>query len=366
MTSQWDFNVQKAAQSSFRSAHDLFTYISGQKQGTSIQELSLITEKAIAEFRKLLFLLDGPPLHRKRIRKGPLPKSLNINPIELLENSNSSVSPRVDPIRFDPPHPQFMQLFHHHNTPNNNFQLYQQRQHPTSKHFDSVTDVLAQKNSFLQFDGCISQSSSTVLSRQSFPSSISLDRSCIGKPMMQNSSLSMQSTRDDGSMFSSKMTFGGKSESESRKCAASTGGCHCSKRRQAVLNLSLCCFHLLFQFQSSNSVNSLNFVAFGCTPISASLNIVTKWIVFCVEKILEAMLGGVVFFAIYCLTNCDKLFWGGELQKMFHTCTRFLISIPPTQQNQWSPIYWCVLEEIVIWIMSTPVIEERKLRKYSI
>nr|URH10338.1 WRKY11 [Phoebe bournei] len=42
----------------------------------------------------------------------------------------------------------------------------------------------------------------------------------------------LESTRDDSAMLSSKMKFGGKSEGESRKCAASTGGCHCSKRRK--------------------------------------------------------------------------------------------------------------------------------------
>ncbi|XXG75905.1 hypothetical protein AAC387_Pa08g0374 [Persea americana] len=232
MTQKWDFNVHEAAQSSFRSAHHLFNCISGQKQGTSVQELTLITENAIAEFRKLLSLLDSPPLHSERIRKGPLPTSLNINPNELLENLNSPVPLRVDPTHFDPPHPQFMQLFHLHNRPNNSFQLYRQMQLSKSQHCYSETDVIAQKNSSLQFDGCISLSSSTIPSRQSFPSSISLDGSSIGKSMMQYSSLSMQSTRDDSAMLSSKMKFGGKSEGESRKCAASTGGCHCSKRRK--------------------------------------------------------------------------------------------------------------------------------------
>lgn len=296
MTQKWDFNVHEAAQSSFRSAHHLFNCISGQKQGTSVQELTLITENAVAEFRKLLSLLDSPPLHGKRIRKGPLPSSLHISPNELLENLNFPVPLRVDPTQFDRPHPQFMQLFHLHNRPNNSFQSFRQMQLSKSQHCYAETDVIAQKNSSLQFDGCISLSSSTIPSGQSFPSSISLDGSSIGKPMMQYSSLSMQSTRDDSSMLSSKMTFGGKSEGESRKCAASTGGCHCSKRRQAILISSLCCSHLLFQFHSSNSENSFNLVAFGCTHISISLNIVVKWIVFWVEKIYEIMLGGRMFF----------------------------------------------------------------------
>ncbi|XP_058085898.1 probable WRKY transcription factor 74 [Magnolia sinica] len=241
MTPKWDFKVHEAAQSSFRSAHFLFSCISGQKQGTSIQELSVIADGAVAEFRKLVSLLDGPLPDRKRIRKGPLPNSLNVDPNELMDSSDSSIPTRTGPTHFNQGHSQFRQLLPlQSNSPNpvlthaSSFQLYRQVQPSMLQRCYSETNFVVPKNSFLRLDGCVSQAS-TVPSGQSLVSSISLDGNSTDKRVLQYSSSSIQSAptgQDDYSMFSSKIKFGGKSDEASTRCAASTGGCHCSKRRK--------------------------------------------------------------------------------------------------------------------------------------
>ncbi|XP_077245093.1 putative WRKY transcription factor 74 [Tasmannia lanceolata] len=242
MTPNWDFKVQQAAQSSFRSAHHLFNCISRQKQGRNTQELSLIAEGTITEFKKLLSLLGLPP-NSKRIRKGPLPNYLNIDPIELMGSPNPPFAQCIHPLEVSPSQSQFKQLVSINGnfppsllTPTNSFQLYLQAK--PLQHCYSETDVIIPKNSFSRLDGCINQAL-TVPSRQSFVSSISLDGNSIDKRIMQYSSSSIQSAQDDFSMFSSKMKFGEKSEEGSTKCVASTGGCHCSKRRKLRLKRTI-------------------------------------------------------------------------------------------------------------------------------
>ncbi|KAF2313061.1 hypothetical protein GH714_008985 [Hevea brasiliensis] len=86
---RWDFKVHEAAQSSFRQAR-LFSCISDKNHKRSIQEVSLIAQGAVNEFRNLLTLLDGSSQSDpKRIRKGPLLLSYDINPVELMDCPSS-------------------------------------------------------------------------------------------------------------------------------------------------------------------------------------------------------------------------------------------------------------------------------------
>ncbi|KAJ0105377.1 hypothetical protein Patl1_18540 [Pistacia atlantica] len=98
MTPRWEFQVHEIAQSSFRSASHLFSYISNQNQKRSIQEVSLIAEDAVNGLKKLVTLLDRSMQQQpdcKRTRRGPLPYSNNINPIQFMD---SPVSIQTDPV----------------------------------------------------------------------------------------------------------------------------------------------------------------------------------------------------------------------------------------------------------------------------
>ncbi|XP_068669586.1 probable WRKY transcription factor 11 [Aristolochia californica] len=227
---RWDFKVQEAAQTSLKSAHDLFSSISGHKQGRSIHEFSAIAEGAIAEFEKLLSLLDSSLPNSKRIRKGPVPKTSSINPRELMENSNRNLKPPVaQASQRHPPRCPTPSL-----TLSNCFNLYRQSQPPMLPRCFPVTDLDLPTASLLRLDSCVNQVSTTIPSRQSFVSSISLDGKSYDRRMLQYSTSSIQSVPDD---FSIK--FGGKSEEGSTKCAASAEGCHCSKRRKLRIKRSV-------------------------------------------------------------------------------------------------------------------------------
>ncbi|KAL6004951.1 hypothetical protein ACLOJK_005510 [Asimina triloba] len=238
-TQKWDLQIHEAAQRSFRSARLVFSCISGQKEGRRIQGLSTIADGAVTEFRKLVSLLDCPFPDHKRIRKGPLPISLRINPNELMDKPDFPVAKCTSPAV----NTQFKKLLPPHRnstTPSvlvhsGNFQLHEQVQRSILQRCCSESNILLSKNSFPQFDGGVSHASPKVPSGQSFVSSISLDGNSIDRRVLQYSSSSIHSAPsgwDDCSMLSSKFKFGGKSEDASARYAASTGGCHCSKRRQ--------------------------------------------------------------------------------------------------------------------------------------
>ncbi|KAL3598927.1 hypothetical protein D5086_006845 [Populus alba] len=90
MTPRWDFKIHEVAQSSFRHAHNLFSCISDQNQKRSIQEVSLIAQDAVNEFRNLVRILDDSAQSDcKRIRRGPLPHAHDINPVELMDSPHS-------------------------------------------------------------------------------------------------------------------------------------------------------------------------------------------------------------------------------------------------------------------------------------
>ncbi|KAJ6714635.1 WRKY TRANSCRIPTION FACTOR 15-RELATED [Salix viminalis] len=146
-----DFRVLEVAQRSFRQAHHLFCCISDQNQKTKH---------------------SGKQSECKRIRKGPLPHSHDINPVELMDSPNS--------VPKSPDHKLFST---------------QQAAIPSSEY--SV-------NNFL--DPC--QWNQLVMIHHSTPEVLP--------------------SQDDSSIFS-KSRRGMKSE---EKCLASTGGCHCSKRRK--------------------------------------------------------------------------------------------------------------------------------------
>lgn len=174
MTPKWDFKVHEAAQNSFRHAYHLLSCISGQNYKASIQEVSLIAQNAENEFRKLVTLLDvGGSISSdyRRIRKGPLPDSHDINLVELMDSPNSL------------PHG-----FSCNPTQNNK----------------SATALIRSDSLSLCGVKLFSQQPSTSL--------ISMEGSGV-----------VLGSRNESFMLSSKNRCGVKS--------ASTSGCHCSKRR---------------------------------------------------------------------------------------------------------------------------------------
>ncbi|KDP25638.1 hypothetical protein JCGZ_20794 [Jatropha curcas] len=181
-------SVNEAAQSSFRQAHHLFSCISDHKnQKRSIQEVSLIAQGAIKEFNNLLTLLDeSTKSNPKRIRKGPLPLfQYDINPLVFMDNSLSQQPQKVK------------QLFPFHS-------LHQ-----------STNSMMIPTNS--------SKNRSLKPKSSSF---LSLEYgNVVHKPFVLHCSSS------ETSAFS-KSKNGRKSEEAGTRCLASTGGCHCSKRRK--------------------------------------------------------------------------------------------------------------------------------------
>ncbi|XP_015581216.1 probable WRKY transcription factor 21 [Ricinus communis] len=224
MAPRGDFKVHEVAQSSFRQAHFLFTCISDKNQKRSIQEVSLIAQGAVNEFRNLLTLLDGSTQsdHPKRIKKGPLPlSSVKINPVELMDSPNSMpliMSSSGCNIR------QFFPLQTIQSAgsvaPTNSFNLYVQK-HKTKTNTDFRNSLVMNS----------SNPSPLKPIRTSF---LSLDdRSGKSKRSVGYSSSEIMASRDDFTMHSSKCKSEIKSEeTNSTKCLASTGGCHCSKRRK--------------------------------------------------------------------------------------------------------------------------------------
>ncbi|XVE65046.1 hypothetical protein DITRI_Ditri07aG0150700 [Diplodiscus trichospermus] len=208
MSPGWDFEVHEVARSSFRRANHLFSWISDQSQKRSIEEVSHMAQDAVNGFRKLLTLLDGSvKTDCKRIRKGPLPKSHNINPVELMDSPN--FASQTSGCRPSQPH-----ILGQLVTPQNN----------QSNAGLIPRNVLVLPNLIMGL-----HHSSTLPSMSMF----SLDRrSNTDKKIIPGSSSEILVPQDEPCMFPSKRKVGVESEEASTKCAASTGGCHCSKRRK--------------------------------------------------------------------------------------------------------------------------------------
>ncbi|XWS38534.1 hypothetical protein CRYUN_Cryun19dG0139500 [Craigia yunnanensis] len=208
MTPRWDFKVHEVAKSSFRCVNHMFSCISDQSQKRSIQEVSLMAQDAVNGFRKLLTLLDGSMQSDcKRIRKGPLPKSRNVNPIELMESHN--FSSQSSGCKSSQPHI-LRQLVSPQNNQSNTRLI--------------PRNVVALPNLIMG-----------LLHSPTLPSMsmVSLDgRSNMDKKLIPWSSSEILVSQDESCMFPSKIKVGMESEEASTKCAASTGGSHCSRRRK--------------------------------------------------------------------------------------------------------------------------------------
>ncbi|XP_022738204.1 probable WRKY transcription factor 17 [Durio zibethinus] len=208
MTRRWDFSVHEVAQSSFRRANHLFSCISDQSQKRSIQEVSLMAHDAVNGFRKLLTLLDGSMQSDcKRIRKGPLPKSRNVNPIELMDSPN----------------------FASQSSGSKSHQPHILRQLVSPRSNQSYTGLIP-RNVVVLPNLIMGLHRSSTLPRMHM---FSLDGlSNIDKKILPPSSSEILVSQDERCMLPSKRKVGVESEEASIKCAASTGGCHCSKRRK--------------------------------------------------------------------------------------------------------------------------------------
>ncbi|XVF13335.1 hypothetical protein REPUB_Repub08aG0199900 [Reevesia pubescens] len=210
MNPRWDFEVHEVAQSSFRRANHLFSCISDQSQKRSIEEVSFMAEDAVNGFRKLLTLLDGSTQSDcKRIRKGPLPKSHNVNPTELMDSPNfasqSSGFRSSQPIilRKLVSSPQC-------NQPNTGL---------------IPRNVVVLPNFIMGLHHSSTQPSLSMFSLNG--------RSNIDKKIIPRSSSEILVSQDDQScLFPPKTKAGVETEEATIKCAVSTGGCHCSKRRK--------------------------------------------------------------------------------------------------------------------------------------
>ncbi|KAF2325531.1 hypothetical protein GH714_029870 [Hevea brasiliensis] len=224
MTPRWDFKVLEAAQSTFKQAYHLFSCISDKNRKRSIHEVSLIAQGAVNEFRYLLTLLDGSSQSDpKRIRKGPLPLSYDIDPVELMDcpssvpqssGCNLTTQPRPHIIRQLFP----LQSIQATNSliPINSFSFDRKRN--KSKANVDVTNSLTVSNLSLSQPG----TSFLSLDRRGGPD----------KRLVHYSASETLGSRDNSSVFP-KSTSGIMSEETSAKCRASTGECHCSKRRKS-------------------------------------------------------------------------------------------------------------------------------------
>ncbi|KAB5573714.1 hypothetical protein DKX38_000908 [Salix brachista] len=212
MSPRRDFRVLEVAQSSFRQAHHLFSCISDQNEKRSIQEVSLIAQDTVNEFRSLVRLLDGSEQSEcKRIRKGPLLHSHDINPVELMDSPNSV--PKSPDHSFSQPNRQLFPLQSIQSTTSlihaNGINLCREKQ--------KTEDDVDVKTNFILGSNLSPLQPSTSFS--------SLDG---GGRMIHHSTSEVHPSQDYSCIFS-KSRSGMKSE---EKCLASTGGCHCSKRRK--------------------------------------------------------------------------------------------------------------------------------------
>ncbi|XP_011033941.1 PREDICTED: probable WRKY transcription factor 17 [Populus euphratica] len=212
MTPRWDFKIHEVAQSSFRHAYNLFSCISDKNQKRSIQEASLIAQDAVNEFRNLVRILDDSAQSDcKRIRKGPLPHAHDINPVELMDSPNS-VSKSSDN-NFSQPNRELFPLQSILSTTSlthvNTLNLYREKQKKSEDNVDVKNNLIMGVNhSPLQ------------------TSAYFLNSDGSGRIIHHSSSEGLPS-QDDSIVSKSK------SEETSAKCLASTGGCHCSKRRKS-------------------------------------------------------------------------------------------------------------------------------------
>ncbi|XP_020094350.1 probable WRKY transcription factor 11 [Ananas comosus] len=203
-----DITILSAAQRSINTAHHLFRCVVSQKPDRSAsQELSVIARETIAEFKNLLSLLDGVTYPRdKRIRKGPLPTSNEINRAALIERWTSPSCSK--------------------NTMNyNGVQLFQKLQ---SQAYFAVPKC----TSGMQFPGAMNQRLlfplrrpiSSSIGMNPYKTNMHLVNHCFSSSVTQGSSIG------ESSMLSNHKR---KHNSEGgMNCTASTGGCHCFKRRK--------------------------------------------------------------------------------------------------------------------------------------
>ncbi|KAF3448374.1 hypothetical protein FNV43_RR09087 [Rhamnella rubrinervis] len=195
----------EVAQKSFKRAHNLFSCISGKTRKRSIQEVCLLAQDVENEFRKLLVLLDGSLLSdQKRIRKGPLPNTNDVNHVELMDSTNSS----------------FQAL-----SCNSSTQTSIVRQFFPVQRDQAATAVIPGK-SFGLLQRSYSEHSSRIVDLNQFP------QKQPGTHMLHYSISEVLVPHNNTSMFISKTKCEAKSQETGTRCVASTGGCHCSKRRK--------------------------------------------------------------------------------------------------------------------------------------
>nr|QWQ79526.1 WRKY transcription factor protein 8 [Zanthoxylum armatum] len=224
MTSSWEFNVHEIAKSSFRHANHLFGCISDQNQKRSIQEVSVIAQDAVNGFKKLLTVLDGSTQPDcKRIKKGPLPNSNVINPVQLMDTpitmSQSFGCHSNQFHTFRAPMPLQCILPSRDMIPINGFNLYRENQKPGLQHCYSDTNLVGSTKLIMGFNHSPQQPNSSL---------INLDGQHVDKKINHLSSSELLASQG-ASMFSKGGT---KSEETSTRDVASTGGYHCSKRRK--------------------------------------------------------------------------------------------------------------------------------------
>lgn len=211
---RWDFKIDEVAQNGFRYAHHLLTCMSDQAQAATTQEVNYIAHEALTEFRKLLALLDEERDY-KRVRKGPLLNSGPVNPVDWMDSPSAlsqshwcnsiqpSIVKQLIPLQNSQPLPP---LF-----PTNSFNLYREKKNLALQRCYSANNSLTGLN-FVQKPAV---------------SPISTDGSGLDGQTIRYSSSEILASRDD----STKRKCGTKGEQESMRCVASTGGCHCTKKR---------------------------------------------------------------------------------------------------------------------------------------
>lgn len=160
-----------------------------------------MAQDTVNGFRKLLSLLDGSMQSEcKRIRKGPLPKSHNVNPAELMDSPSFASQSSI----CKPSQPHILGQF-------------------VSPQFNQSNTGLIPRNVVVLPNLIMGLQHSSTL-----PTMMPM----FDKKLIPWSSSEIVVPQDESCMLLSKRKIGVGSEEASTKCAASTGGCHCSKRRK--------------------------------------------------------------------------------------------------------------------------------------
>eukprot|EP00252_Welwitschia_mirabilis_P008826 TRINITY_DN21030_c0_g1_i1.p1 TRINITY_DN21030_c0_g1~~TRINITY_DN21030_c0_g1_i1.p1 ORF type:complete len:363 (+),score=59.80 TRINITY_DN21030_c0_g1_i1:435-1523(+) len=247
-----DQEVEEAAKAGLEGAQRMVSILAQQQQGHQLEQLNkefgLAAEEALSKFKKTGALLSRTG--HARFRRAPARINMLDPSITKIFSDGLTAEGILDSVRKRPPPPiyssspmdlslsrHFKQLLPCQSSSSavvssdthNQHLMYQQLHCPLFQlsQFSPQTDAMF-RNGYMKVENSIG-CSATMSSTKSFMSSLSMDGSIANdKQILQYQTVPAVQERMPGT--SSKRKCPGKNE-ETRKCA-STGRCHCSKRRK--------------------------------------------------------------------------------------------------------------------------------------